>query len=193
MFGLSVVDHLRLAFGHVVQNYNVHARASERWATLALKARVTVLVLFIAATASMVVSLLRDGGRFQIAATIVAGVAVAAYALYIALGLESRVAAHRACAHRLWLMCERYRALLAEIRDGLLDKDEVLRRRDELIQQTHAVYEQAFSVDQQAFESVRQLSTTGSHGGLTDREIDEFLPESLKTFHGTATDTSAPH
>jgi hypothetical protein len=193
MFGLSVVDHLRLTFGHVVHNYTVHARAAERWATLALKARITVLALFIIATAFMVVSVLREGSRYGVAAAIVAGIAVAAYALYIALGLESRVAAHRACAHRLWLMCERYRALLAEIRDGLLDNDEVLRRRDELIQQTHAVYEQAFSVDQQAYESVRQLSTGADHGGLTEREIDDFLPESLRTFRGTPTETSAPH
>ena len=32
MFCLSVVDHIRLDFGHVAQNYTVHADAAERLA-----------------------------------------------------------------------------------------------------------------------------------------------------------------
>jgi hypothetical protein len=63
-----------------------------------------------------------------------------------------------------------------------------------LIRETHAVYDQAFSVDQQAFESVRQLTMGGEHPGLTDREIDQFLPESLRAFTATPErDASVPH
>ena len=43
MFSVSVVDHVRLSFAQVVQNYTVHAPAAERLATLGLKARLTVL------------------------------------------------------------------------------------------------------------------------------------------------------
>src|SRR5258705_2058853 len=37
VFSLSVIEHLRLNFGLVVQNYTVHARAAERLAPVALK------------------------------------------------------------------------------------------------------------------------------------------------------------
>src|SRR5437870_4207274 len=104
MFCLSLVDHLRLNFGHVVQNYASHARASERQAAIALRARIAVLALTGVATSLMVVSLFQPARGFQIAAAVVGGVAVIAHAAYLAFGLEARVFAHRSCAHRLWLM-----------------------------------------------------------------------------------------
>ena len=82
-------------------------------------------------------------------------------ATYLAVGLEGRVHAHRSCAHQLWLVCDRYRSLLGEIEDGLLDRATILQRRDELSAQVHAAYDQAFSLDQKAYESLRQPSEDG--------------------------------
>ena len=78
------------------------------------------------------------------------------HAAYIAYGFEGRVYAHRACALKLWLICERQRALLAEIQDGLLDQSAILQRRDALTRDTHSAYDQTFPLDQSAYESVRQ-------------------------------------
>jgi hypothetical protein len=180
MFQLSVVDHVRLNFGHVVQNYTVHAEAASRLGAVAAKARMLVLTLFALATASSITNLVVPSRSMQIATAAAVGVAFVGYALYVALGLETRVYAHRSCAHRLWMMCERYRSLLAEAQDGLLDRESVLRRRDVLLEALHSVYEQAFPADQQAFESLRQLPQGDGKAGLTDAEIDQFLPESLR-------------
>jgi hypothetical protein len=194
MFRLSVVDHVRLNFGHVVQNYTVHAKAAERLAGLALKARFTVLALMGLATAVMVIGLLQPARQYQISAAIFAALATAIFALYVGVGVEGRVWAHRACAHRLWIMCERYRSLLAEIRDGLLNQAEVLRRRDELIQQTHEVYEQPFSIEQSAHETMRQMPIGAEGAPLSDELIDRFLPGSLRVLaHATAVDPPTPH
>src|ERR1700730_6483500 len=122
MFCVSVVDHVRLNFGHVVRNYTVHARAAERMAALALQLRMTVLALFSLATGAMVLNLLRTGRGYQIAAAVLAGLALAGFTVYVAIGVESRVYSHRLFAQRLWVMCERYRSLLAEIQDGLIDE-----------------------------------------------------------------------
>jgi len=179
MFRLSVVDHVRLNFGHAVQNYTVHAQAAERLAGFTAKARVAVLVLLGVATAAMLVSLLSAPTPYQIAATVAVALAFVGHSVYLALGLESRLFAHRSFAHRLWPICERYRSLLAEVQDGLVERDSILQRRDELIAQLHAAYEQAFLVDQQAFERVRQPAQSNGHG-LSDAEIDQFLPMSLR-------------
>src|SRR5687768_9827471 len=45
MFRLSVVDHVRLNFGHAVQNYTVHAQAAERLARSISRIRMAVLGL----------------------------------------------------------------------------------------------------------------------------------------------------
>jgi hypothetical protein len=185
MFRLSVVDHVRLNFGHAVQNYTVHARAAERLAALAWKVRIGVLTLFGASLALAVAAAMTAGAAggsrwLQIAAAGAAGLAFAAHAACITLGVEGRVQAHRTCAQRLWLVCERYRALLAEIQDELLDTPTLLRRRDELITELHATYEQPFPADHPAFESLRQAPQRADRGGLTDSEIDQHLPPSLR-------------
>jgi len=179
MFRLSVVDHVRLNFDRTSQNYMVHARAAERLAALTARVRIGVLVLMGVATAAATTSLLDPRRPFQITAAVAAGLAFGAHALYLAAGVEGRVNAHRSCAHRLWLVCDRYRSLLGEMGDGLLDPASVLQRRDELSAQVHAAYDQGFSLDQNAYEGARQMAEDASGDeGATDEPRD-VLPASL--------------
>ena len=179
MFRLSVVDHVRLNFDRTSQNYTVHARAAERLSALTAKVRIGVLVLIGIATAAATISLIDPRRTFQIVAAIAAGLAFGAYALYVAIGVEGRVSAHRSCAHRLWLVCDRYRSLLAEIQDGLLDRATILQRRDELSAQVHAAYDQGFSLDQNAYEGMRHAADDGARDAEMQNEAREVLPPSL--------------
>jgi conflict system pore-forming effector with SLATT domain len=180
MFSLSVVEHLRLNFGVVVQNYTAHARAGDRLAATALKAKMAMLALLALATGSIVLSLFRPGREYQIAAGVIAGAAFAVHAMMVAYGVDARVHSHRSLAHRLWLMCERYRELLTEIQDGLVDDATILHRREILSEQLHAIYEQGFPFDQQAFEGMRQLSLENGGDPITDTELEHLVPAARK-------------
>lgn len=180
MFCLSVVEQLRLNFGLVVQNYTAHARAAERLAAIALKTKIATLGLFALATFSIVLSLFRPAREYQIVAAVVAGLALAFQVATVAYGLEARVYSHRLLAHRLWLMCERYRSLLGEIQDGLVDNAMILRRGEILGEQVHAIYEQGFSLDQQAFESMRQLPLESGGDAITEAQLDRLVPAARK-------------
>jgi hypothetical protein len=180
MFSLSVIEHLRLNFGLVVQNYTAHARAAERLAAAAFKVKIATLALFALATATIVLGLVRPAREYQIAAAVIAFVALAVHIGQIAYGIEGRVHSHRLLAHRLWLICERYRSLLHDIQDGLVDNATMLHRRDLLSEQVHAVYEQGFPVDQQAFESMRQLTLDNRGEPITDAQIDQLVPVARK-------------
>ena len=155
MFSITTLDLVRLDSDHTAQNYMVHARAAERIAGAAFTARLVVVSLLAAACASTILTLLVPVRAYEIAAAALATLALVAFAIYATLGLESRVGAHRLIAHRLWLLAERYRALVAEVNDGLVDGPQALRRRDELTHDLHAIYEQSFGVDQPARESAR--------------------------------------
>jgi hypothetical protein len=156
MFRLGVVDHVRLNLDFASQNYTVHAKAADRLAARTSKVRIGVLVLLGAATAAAMTNLIEPGRYAQIATAISALVAFAAHAAYLAIDFEGRVDAHRSCASKLWLVCDRYRSLLAEIQDGLLNRENILQRRDELSLLVHAAYDQPFALDQKAYESLRQ-------------------------------------
>jgi hypothetical protein len=161
MFSFSVVEHVRLSFSLAVQNYSLHARAAERLAGLTLRIRLAILSTFALATGTIVASLFRPERGYQIAAAVFAGIALIGQTIFLAWGPETRVYTHRSLAHRLWLICERYRSLLAEIRDGLVDEAAIVRRGETLGEQVHAVYEQGFPVDQPGFENARQTTSLG--------------------------------
>ncbi|HXW08157.1 MAG TPA: SLATT domain-containing protein [Vicinamibacterales bacterium] len=178
MFRLSIVDHIRLSFGHVVQNYTVHIRAAERQAAAAMYAR-TVVPALLACAAALSVAVLLGAGRYtQIAAAVASAMAFLAYAVVASLGLEERMLAHRFMANRLWMLCERYRALLAEIHDGLLEPDAIRMRRDDLIREFHQIVEQAALPHRSAQGAAGRAAW--SEASLTEAQIDQFLPESLR-------------
>jgi SMODS and SLOG-associating 2TM effector domain family 4 len=195
MFRISVVDHIRLNSDRASQNYTLHANAAERLAVTTVRFRIGVLILLAIAALSAAMSLVESGRHFQIAAAISAGLAFAAHAAYLAIGVEGRVHAHRSCAERLWVVCDRYQSLLSEIEDGLLERATILQRRDGLSAEMHAAFDQPFSLDQKAYESARH--TAAGEGrpvpvGADAREA--VLPAAIEDEHEPATQNGpVPH
>jgi hypothetical protein len=155
MFSLNVVDHVRLDSEHIAQNYTLHARAAERIVGIVFTCRMVITALLVLATSATIASLLLQGRNYQIAAVVATALAFFAFAAYAVLGLEARLFAHRSFAHRLWLMSERYRSLLSEVHEGIVDTPTLLRRRDELIHDVHAIYEFGFGAEQTGHEMAR--------------------------------------
>src|SRR5207253_3653824 len=117
---LSVVDHSRLSLGSVVTAYEGHAEAAAKLARWGWYAKVvTIFAVALAAVLSGVG--LYAGRGVQIAAAAASTAALAACSGYVAFDPQPRIYGHRASAARLWLLCENYRALLAEVHDELLD------------------------------------------------------------------------
>ena len=180
MFSLSVVDHLRLSFGHAVQTYTAHARSADRLTSRARGARLVVLVLIGVAAAASVVALVVPARVPLVTAAIAAAVAFGAHAIVVAIDWDGRASAHRICAGRLWLVTERYRALLAEIQDGLVEGQDIASRRDALMQQVQSIYEQAPPFGREAYAAAADAVSSRARPALTEAQIDEFLPPTLK-------------
>ena len=155
MFSLTIVDHVRLDSEQVDKNYMVHAQSAERMVRAVFACRIGIIALLAIAASVALLSLLLSGRGYQIATLVTCTVALIAFAIYAVLGLEARLYAHRAFVHRLWIVSERYRSLLAEVQDGKVDGTALLQRRDELIRDVHAIYEFGFGADQAGHESVR--------------------------------------
>jgi hypothetical protein len=178
MFQLSLIDHIRLSFGSVASTYHAHTRAAERLAARAWQLRVATVILLALATGASLLAL-TQGRAFQIATAAFTAAAFVAHAISLSLDFEPRAHAHRAFAARLWLLCEKYRALLAEVRDGLIEVPVVTERRDALMREVQAAYESATPADRESYKIARDaLAPSGE--GASDQEIDRLLPESLR-------------
>lgn len=177
MFGVTLVDHLRMTFGHVVRHYEVHSRMARlrvRWSR-ALRALEAVLMIGVAIAAIQAAS--SGSARLAYAAAGLAVLALVALVIHLTFDLERSAQAHASCAARLWHIREQYRALLSDLADGALDLEQVRRRRDLLMEDLHTAY-QAAPVEPAARAATR-AAESAEDATLTDKEIDLFLPASL--------------
>jgi hypothetical protein len=179
VFQLSVVDHIRLSFGSVVTAYEGHAEAAARLALWGWYAKV-VTMSAVALSAVLSGAALSAGRGLQIGAAIAATAALAACAGYVAFDPQPRIYGHRASAARLWLLCENYRALLAEVHDELLDLSALKERRAELLRDAAAVLEHTSPDDRYSYEIARKALKGLGGAGYSDADVDRYLPASLR-------------
>jgi len=93
---------------------------------------------------------------------------------------EQVIQAHRTCARKLWLIREKYIALISDVADRVTDSKSARIRRDELIEELYLVYENAPETDKVAYEAARKALKVNEEMTFTDKEIDAFLPASLR-------------
>jgi hypothetical protein len=155
MFQISFADQVRLSFESVQAACEGHGEAAARLARLSSYARVAMLALS-GLAAALGAEAAHAGGRWQIAAAIAAGCAFAACAAYIGANQQPRIYGHRVSAARLWIVCEKYRALLAEMHDNLIDLPAIHDRRNALLQDVATVFEHTAPDDRYTFEIARR-------------------------------------
>ena len=180
VFQITLLDHLRLSFGGTVHAYKAHLAIAERLTRRVWQMRIGELLLLSGAVAAALTAAYRGQVRYAILAAVLSGAALIMFAVYIAINLDARINAHRWCASRLWLMREKYRALLSEMRDGMLSPEEVRERRDRLFSEMQALDDHAPLIDLPTYQSARQALASSAEAALTDEEIDRFLPQSLR-------------
>jgi hypothetical protein len=180
MFDLTLVDHLRLTFGHVIFRHKAHAQIAHtraRWSRW-LKGAEALLVAAVAFTA---IETAMSGVRgYAIACAVFAGATLGTVLVDLTFDFGQSARIHAWCATELWQMRERYRALLSDLADSTIDLDTARRRRDTLMDELHGIYQNAPPADAQAYRAAAQALGPANDAILTDEEIDLFLPKSLR-------------
>jgi hypothetical protein len=192
MFQLTLVDHLRMTFGHIVCQHRAHAQIAysrSRWSRR-LKAFEALLMTAVAVTA--LGAAFGQGYAYEIGSAVLAILAVICLFLHFGFDLDRSAQAHAACATRLWYIRERYQALLSDLSDGAVDVNTVRRRRDDLATELRDVYENSSLADPQAYQTAAKAVLASDERSLTDEEIDRFLPKSLQSIgHSAPADARA--
>jgi hypothetical protein len=184
MFGLSLVDHLRLTFGHVIYSHKAHAQAADRYARSDRWLKAAEVILMLATAVSAVALIYTTNPAHAVTSAITAIAAVVALMVRLALDFDRMASTHRACSSHLWHMREQYRALLADLNDGALSPEAARARRDQLMAALHGIYQHAPPADREEYENARRALGTTDETVLSDEEIDRFLPASLKKAAG---------
>jgi hypothetical protein len=179
MFQITLADHVRLSFGSALAAYEGHAEAAAKLSRWNWYAKLALLGLSGGAALVSAIGVQRGYG-FQVATTILAALVFASCATYVAVNRQLLVYGHRASAAKLWVICEKYRALLAEMQEDLLDLPSLQNRRNALLSESAAVLEQAAPDDRYTYEIARQALSGPQGRGYPDSLIDRYLPQGLR-------------
>lgn len=190
MFGLTLVDHLRLTFGHVIYAHRAHTALSLRHARLNRWLQLAEAILILIAALAAVAVVFTGATVYGAIAAIAAGLAAAVLVVRVIFDFERSATIHRACSSRLWHIREQYRSVLADLGDQVLTVEAARERRDALMAALHAIYESAPPADRAVYEAARNALPASDEGDLTDAEVDKFLPASLRKSEPAANSTA---
>jgi hypothetical protein len=141
MFNLTLHDHLHLTFNEIIQRHDAHAAKAHsraRWSRR-LRGGEAVLIGGVGMTAAG--AALGHGQVLAIVAASMACLALIILLVDLTFDFDASARAHAACSAHLWGLRERYRSLLSDLHEGVLDITDARLRRDKLIDELRAIYE----------------------------------------------------
>ena len=155
MFHVDVAEQVRLTYQSLDEACEAHADAAARLSRLSSWFRIATL-LATAVAAGLAMMARGSGPRWQMGSLVASAAAFAICAAYVGFNQQPRIQGHLACSARLWLVCEKYRGLLAEMHDGLVDLPALRERRHGLLQEAALVFERTAPADRYTFEIARR-------------------------------------
>jgi hypothetical protein len=175
-----ILDTIRVSFGRVVYTHKTYEKQLEilnnglnlyRW----------IRFVVIAITATGTIGVLLTNQRVVEIATAVFGTISLLLTLYgMGFGPEKLIYDHRRTARRLWLVRERYLHLISDLVSERITDDEAAKVRDSLTRELAEIYQDAPDTSSKAYQKARMALKIFEEMTFTDKEIDEFLPQSLR-------------
>jgi SMODS and SLOG-associating 2TM effector domain family 4 len=179
MFQLTLVEHVRLSFGSALAAHEGHAEAAARLTRWTSYAKIGLLTLS-GLTAVIGAVAVGNGYRWQLAFAILATATFAACAAFVGFSQQPLIYGHRMSAARMWVICEKYRALLAEMHENVIDLPTLQERRNALLHESAAVLEEAAPDDRYTYQIAKEALSGPKNGGYPDWFIDRYLPPPLR-------------
>lgn len=176
--------HLRESYGRVVYSHKTHEKCADTLLSRNASIKLGQMVLSALTTAGFVSTFF--------SATSGVGKAVG-FSLSLALlvlnaytkdyDLGEMAQKHRQAAADLWVIRERYLALLTDLASGGRAIAEVIEERDQLVKGLHAIYAAAPSTNAGAYRDAQRALQSSGDMTFSDSEIDAFLPTELRRAH----------
>jgi conflict system pore-forming effector with SLATT domain len=155
MFHLESADYIRLTYESLQQAYEAHAEAAARLSRLSSYFRLGTLAVT-GATAVLSAIAISGGWGVQMATAIIAACAFGTCAAYVGFNQQPRIYGHRASAARIWVIVEKYRALIADLSSGAIDVRMLHERRNALLYEASEIFEKVAPDDRFTFEIARR-------------------------------------
>ena len=155
MFHLESGDYVRITYDSLKQAYDAHADAAARLSRFSSYFRLATLGT--TGGAAVLAALAISGGRImQTAAALLAACAFGVCAAYVGFDQQPRIYGHRASAARIWVIVEKYRALIADLEAGTIEPHTMHERRNALLYEASDIFEHVAPDDRFTLDIARR-------------------------------------
>lgn len=169
---------IRESFGKVCYSHKTHEKEVQIQSRNVTKVKWINIVL-IAITTGSLLSTLFAGQNLLIAGAIFSAITLGFSIFQLSFDPEKKAVSHKQAANSLWLIREKYVNLMADVINGHLKEDGIVKRRDDLLNELDVVYKSAPETSSVAYKLAQQALKIDEELTFSDKELNQLLPVSL--------------
>ena len=175
-----IEGHLRECYGRVVYSHKTHEKCVDILLKRLSNIKLLQIVLSSITTAGFIAAIFGAGQIGAVIGVVVSTILLALNAYTKNYDLGELAQKHRQAAADLWLIREKYLALITDLRVGEESIEKIMNRRDVLLENLHGVYSEAPSTNNQAYKKAQEALQQCEEMTFSDAEIDALLPSELR-------------
>lgn len=175
-----VEGQVRECYGRVVYSHKTHEKCADILLSRLSTIKLWQIVLSSITTAGFIAAIFGAGTVGAVIGVVVSTTLLVLNAYTKSYDLGELAQKHRQAAADLWLIREKYLALITDLRVAKESFEKITTRRDELLEDLHGVYSGAPSTTYQAYKKAQEALQRYEEMTFSDQEIDALLPRELK-------------
>lgn len=175
-----IEGQVRECYGRVVYSHKTHEKCADILLSRLAAIKLWQIILSSITTAGFLAAIVGAGPIGAIIGAVVSTTLLALNAYTKSYDLGEFAQKHRQAAADLWLLREKYLALITDLRVGVESVEKITARRDAILEQLHGVYSGAPSTTFAAYNRAQEALKQHEDMTFSDAEIDAFLPKELR-------------
>ena len=175
-----IEGQMRECYGRVVYSHKTHQKCADIILKRLGKIKLCQIVLSSITTAGFIAVIFGAGSVGAVIGIIVSTTLLVLNAYTKNYDLGELAQKHRQAAADLWLIREKYLALITDLRVGKESPEKITNRRDALLENLHGVYLGAPSTTYQAYKKAQEALQQNDEMTFSDTEIDAMLPREFR-------------
>lgn len=172
---------IRESLGRVAYSHKTHEKAAEIEDCKNKKVKWINIVLTTSTSGTLVSSIVTNQTALLYISAVLSALTLGFTIFQLSFSPAEKAEKHRYIAKELWYVREKYVNLIADIINGQLSNESIISKRNQLIEELKLIYRFAPETDSKAYEKARNALKIDEELTFSDKEIDQFLPNGLKS------------
>lgn len=169
---------LREAYGRVTYTYTAHLKFMNRLDNKNQYLKYLQIILSAISTGGFLGTIILNEIILTFIAGLVSAVSLTLNLFFKNFKLDEEAKQHQVASDKLWLIREKYVALLTDL--DILSIKEVMKARDELRNETHELYVDSPKTNKKSYSDAQKALKKEEEQFFSENELDQMLPAHLR-------------